>query len=219
MPVCFPYEFTLLSNCAFVLAVPAAVCFPYEFTLLSNPICADSRHGKFVSPTNLHCSQTGRKFLRMKTCLFPLQIYTALKPAFRSCLILGCLFPLQIYTALKPWQEFADFIQSLFPLQIYTALKPYFWGCPTHNVCFPYKFTLLSNLGVNITDLFEFVSPTNLHCSQTVSVCVCLGICLFPLRIYTALKHKSVDPGSDTCLFPLRIYTALKLKTYHREVP
>ena len=56
--VCFPYEFTLLSNCAFVLAVPAAVCFPYEFTLLSNPICADSRHGKFVSPTNLHCSQT-----------------------------------------------------------------------------------------------------------------------------------------------------------------
>ena len=143
------------------------VCFPYEFTLLSNPICADSRHGKFVSPTNLHCSQTGRKFLWMKTCLFPLQIYTALKRAGSFC----------------EWRL----------------------------VCFPYKFTLLSNLGVNITDLFEFVSPTNLHCSQTVSVCVCLGICLFPLRIYTALKHKSVDPGSDTCLFPLRIYTALKL--------
>ncbi len=34
--VCFPYEFTLLSNMRTVLILRQHVCFPYEFTLLSN---------------------------------------------------------------------------------------------------------------------------------------------------------------------------------------
>ena len=34
--VCFPYEFTLLSNTPFDNVDEEAVCFPYEFTLLSN---------------------------------------------------------------------------------------------------------------------------------------------------------------------------------------
>ena len=34
--VCFPYEFTLLSNMNRFIAAISGVCFPYEFTLLSN---------------------------------------------------------------------------------------------------------------------------------------------------------------------------------------
>ena len=34
------------------------VCFPYEFTLLSNEGNIDKAEIQFVSPTNLHCSQT-----------------------------------------------------------------------------------------------------------------------------------------------------------------
>ncbi|MBD9192056.1 MAG: hypothetical protein EGP96_05920, partial [Roseburia inulinivorans] len=33
-PVCFPYEFTLLSNYEVILCMVFQVCFPYEFTLL-----------------------------------------------------------------------------------------------------------------------------------------------------------------------------------------
>ena len=36
--VCFPYEFTLLSNTTRHLQGRSQVCFPYEFTLLSNNI-------------------------------------------------------------------------------------------------------------------------------------------------------------------------------------
>ena len=36
--VCFPYEFTLLSNVCVGVCVCFVVCFPYEFTLLSNYI-------------------------------------------------------------------------------------------------------------------------------------------------------------------------------------
>ena len=34
--VCFPYEFTLLSNAQRMIGIVHLVCFPYEFTLLSN---------------------------------------------------------------------------------------------------------------------------------------------------------------------------------------
>ena len=44
--VCFPYEFTLLSNTFENIAKMTAVCFPYEFTLLSNqvPLHRQSHH-------------------------------------------------------------------------------------------------------------------------------------------------------------------------------
>ena len=56
--VCFPYEFTLLSNSIARCLIPAIVCFPYEFTLLSNSHPHPLLCFQFVSPTNLHCSQT-----------------------------------------------------------------------------------------------------------------------------------------------------------------
>ena len=99
--------------------------------------------------------------------LFPLQIYTALKP-FLSAFSSKCsLFPLQIYTALKPIKCLIGYFCGLFPLQIYTALKLVCRFIFTSLVCFPYKFTLLSNGSLTDRLLFLFVSPTNLHCSQT----------------------------------------------------
>ena len=56
--VCFPYEFTLLSNGFVITCLKCGVCFPYEFTLLSNMTMQMPKVQKFVSPTNLHCSQT-----------------------------------------------------------------------------------------------------------------------------------------------------------------
>ena len=56
--VCFPYEFTLLSNDAALEVNSIRVCFPYEFTLLSNYSIGSKPFYWFVSPTNLHCSQT-----------------------------------------------------------------------------------------------------------------------------------------------------------------
>ena len=43
MIVCFPYEFTLLSNDVVIIVDVTIVCFPYEFTLLSNLVQTDIR--------------------------------------------------------------------------------------------------------------------------------------------------------------------------------
>ena len=78
-----------------------------------------------------------------------------------------CLFPLRIYTALKHGYSQTEETYSLFPLRIYTALKPqlpFNFHC---SVCFPYEFTLLSNYRPIMLPRHKFVSPTNLHCSQT----------------------------------------------------
>ncbi len=77
------------------------VCFPYEFTLLSNRIAIGIISEKFVSPTNLHCSQTGFLVNNRFSSLFPLRIYTALKPRPLHETMSAGLFPLRIYTALK----------------------------------------------------------------------------------------------------------------------
>ena len=55
MTVCFPYEFTLLSNPTAVLAVLVVVCFPYEFTLLSNlkPQIAREKYLRNICVTSL----------------------------------------------------------------------------------------------------------------------------------------------------------------------
>ena len=99
--VCFPYEFTLLSNSKTRTSGCSAVCFPYEFTLLSNFLERENRLDRFVSPTNLHCSQTLCPAASAPACLFPLRIYTALKQHYRDENLKFCLFPLRIYTALK----------------------------------------------------------------------------------------------------------------------
>ena len=102
VPVCFLYEFTLLSNRIGLNAGHTLVCFPYEFTLLSNSGVPSITQRKFVFPTNLHCSQTNGIGSRFFNSLFSLRIYTALK-------LVGLLF---------------DEDASLFSLRIYTALKP-----------------------------------------------------------------------------------------------
>ena len=209
-----------------------AVCFPYEFTLLSNVAATCTTDGKFVSPTNLHCSQTivlvlslfiGLFPLRIYTALkqslliglngdslFPLRIYTALKQRFYRVLSLPGLFPLRIYTALKLFTLFSIYSIRLFPLRIYTALKLTQKPRKSIKVCFPYEFTLLSNCAYYHNLKFEFVSPTNLHCSQTSAILFFHVFCLFPLRIYTALKLNRITFTEKLSLFPLRIYTALK---------
>ena len=168
MYVCFPYEFTLLSNCVYCENISLYCLFPLRiYTALKLAV-----ESKGIS-----------------TCLFPLRIYTALKQNGKDNKSYNCLFPLRIYTALKP-VSYANFTYlSLFPLRIYTALKP--WQTDEQR---------------NAT----FVSPTNLHCSQTCDIVHCIQCRLFPLRIYTALKRECTHIFRCLCLFPLRIYTALK---------
>ena len=145
--------------------------------------------------------------------LFPLRIYTALKPVSWWFPCLFRLFPLRIYTALKPWSRYFDNEFRLFPLRIYTALKLIFLKIFSRfslfplriytalkqrrtckeilQVCFPYEFTLLSNAAAMAEIKQQFVSPTNLHCSQTLRPYIPLKNSLFPLRIYTALKPQT----------------------------
>ena len=121
----------------------------------------------FVSPTNLHCSQTIVLVLSLFIGLFPLRIYTALKQSLLIGLNGDSLFPLRIYTALKLIS--CKYIRK-------TVCFPYEFTLLSNNVstafylclvCFPYEFTLLSNCAYYHNLKFEFVSPTNLHCSQT----------------------------------------------------
>ena len=121
----------------------------------------------FVSPTNLHCSQTTTE------------------------------------TAMQ-WEMFVS------PTNLHCSQTYSMHWISRHLVCFPYEFTLLSNRSCIIDHCTEFVSPTNLHCSQTIRETSLFPLSLFPLRIYTALKHGSCLFFTRSSLFPLRIYTALK---------
>ena len=102
---------------------------------------------EFVSPTNLHCSQT---FLSDTSFLHgfvsPTNLHCS-QTVMLGVLVWFSLFPLRIYTALKPAVSNYTSGDSLFPLRIYTALKQ------------AVKRTAVA---------VEFVSPTNLHCSQTL---------------------------------------------------
>ena len=70
--VCYPYEFTLLSNAFVDDYNPINVCYPYEFTLLSNTGRFNELHVQFVTPMNLHCSQTLYRFYNACNGLLPL---------------------------------------------------------------------------------------------------------------------------------------------------
>ena len=171
-PVCFPYEFTLLSNLIPAYIHSTEVCFPYEFTLLSN-------HPEEFDDAGVVC--------------FPYE-FTLLSNLV-SCWIAFVygLFSLRIYTALKPANSPSRPNASLFSLRIYTALKLNRTRNTLIPVCFPYEFTLLSNFFINITFHILFVFPTNLHCSQTARFRSLALSSLFSLRIYTALKPQIVQ--------------------------
>ena len=70
--VCYPYEFTLLSNLPITSVSCITVCYPYEFTLLSNTVALFDTNEEFVTPMNLHCSQTHMKGMSNYECLLPL---------------------------------------------------------------------------------------------------------------------------------------------------
>ena len=121
--VCFPYEFTLLSNnevdcfcleqfvsptnlhCSQTTFLPRFISA--WFVSPTNLHCSQteqmtvSHNNLFVSPTNLHCSQTVCLCVNQSISLFPLRIYTALKPVWNIGWQQWRLFPLRIYTALK----------------------------------------------------------------------------------------------------------------------
>ena len=127
--------------------------------------------------------------------MFPLQIYTALKLRCGFSTVLSSLFPLRIYTALKRHVA-SDFSRAcLFPLRIYTALKHPHNASAFLSVCFPYEFTLLSNRGAVVLDLFQFVSPTNLHCSQTQADYLFYSLSFVsPTNLHCSQTHHVVFP-------------------------
>ena len=143
---------------------------------------------QFVFPTNLHCSQTKYHRLTMYQGLFPLRIYTALKrPRVNTCQYIVC-FPYE-FTLLSN-QVYGIVLNHLvcFPYEFTLLSNTLKSRRKSSIVCFPYEFTLLSNAVAILFHLFLFVSPTNLHCSQTNNVTTSNTTSLFPLRIYTALK-------------------------------
>ena len=106
-----------------VCMVKERVCFPYEFTLLSNSVEPSDPMKLFVSPTNLHCSQTTLYPVANSIRLFPLRIYTALK------LVLAVMFPMPV----------------CFPYEFTLLSNQRGRKVGENEVCFPYEFTLLSN--------------------------------------------------------------------------
>ena len=122
--VCFPYEFTLLSNLRNPVEINDMVCFPYEFTLLSNRFVLLACPLGFVSPTNLHCSQTASMtYYNFHPFVSPTNLHCSQTVFF--IFILQSLFvsPTNLHCSqtreTSTRQRF-----SLFPLRIYTALKP-----------------------------------------------------------------------------------------------
>ena len=133
-----------------VCMVKERVCFPYEFTLLSNVAATCTTDGKFVSPTNLHCSQTYKQ---------------------TKCHSLPFVSPTNLHCS-----------QTTFLPRFISA----WFVSPTNLHCSQTVHPLFYLF-------YPFVSPTNLHCSQTSAILFFHVFCLFPLRIYTALKPQIVQ--------------------------
>ena len=111
----------------------------------------------FVSPTNLHCSQTIKTGIRSKKkFVSPTNLHCSQTEAVKQMAKNG-LFPLQIYTALKRLCAVVSRLHVCFPYKftLLSNASPPPFLCPL--VCFPYKFTLLSNLKSfkkNICEIF-----------------------------------------------------------------
>ena len=126
--------------------------------------------------------------------LFSLRIYTALKRTLLYLISKLRLFSLRIYTALNLSTKLTSFECRLFSLRIYTALKPQHPPSRQRNVCFPYEFTLLSNDNANLQNEFLVCFPYEFTLlSNRIGLNAGHTLCLFSLRIYTALKHFSQE--------------------------
>ena len=175
-----------------VCMVKERVCFPYEFTLLSNVAATCTTDGKFVSPTNLHCSQTFLlEFTRLIMFVSPTNLHCSQTLGAVIALIGVFVSPTNLHCSQTPERAKRHKRKFVSPTNLHCSQTP----------------------SDEFLHVLEFVSPTNLHCSQTIVLVLSLFIGLFPLRIYTALKHPAACPVYRRCLFPLRIYTALKLRS------
>ena len=128
-----------------VCMVKERVCFPYEFTLLSNVAATCTTDGKFVSPTNLHCSQTYKQtkchslpFVSptnlhcsqtvvgacVPTAQFvsPTNLHCSQTPSDEFLHVLEFVSPTNLHCS-QTDTETSKKYKSLFPLRIYTALK------------------------------------------------------------------------------------------------
>ena len=150
-----------------VCMVKERVCFPYEFTLLSNVAATCTTDGKFVSPTNLHCSQTYKQ---------------------TKCHSLPFVSPTNLHCSQTVVGACVPTAQFVSPTNLHcsqTTFLPRFISAwfvsPTNLHCSQTVHPLFYLF-------YPFVSPTNLHCSQTDTETSKKYKSLFPLRIYTALK-------------------------------
>ena len=134
--------------CLFPLRIYTALKLKETFTLQCFP---------FVSPTNLHCSQTVIKWISDSFMFVsPTNLHCSQTVAASLAIVI-----------------------SLFPLRIYTALKHHIIHSCTALVCFPYEFTLLSNITKDFPDLqevcfpYEFTLLSNLGVLMVIRKCVC----------------------------------------------
>ena len=126
----------------------------------------------FVSPTNLHCSQTIALVFPLLLRLFPLRIYTALKHSFLDRYKIFVCFPYE-FTLLSnhiPKFPCSENVCCPYEFTLLSNLNCAMVRSPF--VCFPYKFTLLSNIRNNIEELhcvcfpykFTLLSNNNRSC-------------------------------------------------------
>ena len=128
-----------------VCMVKERVCFPYEFTLLSNLRCYDLEFHMFVSPTNLHCSQTiFHPFSPFLSFVSPTNLHCSQTQRPEHPDALRFVSPTNLHCS-QTSSSVRTGLTGLFPLRIYTALKLYVLPHLLRRVCFPYEFTLLSN--------------------------------------------------------------------------
>ena len=135
----------ILSNALRYGIVKESVCFPYEFTLLSNKQGVSVTNEMFVFPTNLHCSQTQEK--KSKTWekfVFPTNLHCS-QTTYKRNYYKSSLFSLRIYTALKPRTALFMFAIVCFPYEFTLLSNMILYTYTLLMVCFPYEFTLLSN--------------------------------------------------------------------------
>ena len=130
-----------------VCMVKERVCFPYEFTLLSNVAATCTTDGKFVSPTNLHCSQTYKQ---------------------TKCHSLPFVSPTNLHCSQTYKQTKCHSLPFVSPTNLHCSQTVVGACVPTAQFVSPTNLHCSQTPSDEFLHVLEFVSPTNLHCSQTM---------------------------------------------------
>ena len=158
--------------------------FTYEFTLLSNFQPRSWNVGLFVSPTNLHCSQTFMTLMLLQhTFVSPTNLHCSQTVKQLTYSLLNVCFPYEFTLLSNVRSPFPERTTVCFPYEFTLLSNQMTNDASNRNVCFPYEFTLLSNFIGVACGCFRFVSPTNLHCSQT-SNCLRIIFCKISASIH-----------------------------------